>query len=453
MRYYAARKFALTATMFVVWPTMQSCGPSSVVPTAFAGLTVGQAIDNLQEAVESVVAQAGNESRATAIQIAGQLRLLTQELRIAYKDVLTDSFDKLDIQQQSLFLDLGNLIDRFSENMGDSLQGVEASVNELSDTIDRSVLGSEDPRVFDYTPHYRIEQQGSDQIPISVRGKFLNYGDAYMSFGGHRFTPSLNTGKDLSFLVPSETLKANETKLSFKELSVFVGQDPGFWSFWTSAEMQEYRLLVYVLPKQLGHYQVTAIKQVPDIQMKRVKQFFSVISNKRSPKKEIFSISSPAGWKFVDQFWNSTRIDHGSNSAHSVVRVDDHTLSVSITAGNNPRNGRAGKVEGEVVYVLEQEDGRMKTIAMPDVAGGTLSWLDKKAHTLPEGTRYFRVDLDLFNGANRSYVEDTRDRFVTISFDPRDRFLRIAPRSPEKASEGPIEPLEQRAAIKEKDGC
>jgi hypothetical protein len=405
---------------------------SSTSQAVFTGLTVMAAIDQLDSMVQEAIDKAGNEGRATTMVASGQARLAIDHLREAYADSLDKTFDKLDTQQKAIFRDLDSSISQLSDNIDQHIEDVDNIVDNLTTSIDASLIGTETPRVFQYTPKYYVDYSSSDKISITIKGKYLNFHEPIIKIKDKIYIPKTKTETELTYLIPKEKLLGEDTTVSHKTINLTVFKQKRLW-YTLGIKRQNipvnYSLLVYLLPKNIGHFSINVVRKIPRTERRSGRgPDWSITSGRRHDIRRSYSHASPSGWTFDvgSVSFHVTRADNGRKT-NANVSPSAHVINVELWADGYRHHHNT--FSGYLTYTEYRptHDNKNETFKSKE----KIKWKDSKVYTLPNHTVSYVIKLETFNGYSRSYNSNVADdSFLNISYDAGSRQIRIVPQKP-----------------------
>lgn len=435
---------------------------ASLVPFA-ADMTLGQALDRLEETADQILENAGDQARGTVMEVGQQSLNSIAALRAAYSDSLDETFSALSKTERQAFEDVRSSIGQAEDFEGKTTEDLERLEGKMIAALQRLPLVDDIPFVQHTSPSYFV-LDGKGPIRLQVTGFNLAVGDPHLMISGERIDPTDEEDGRLLFLVPqppqgaleaSEGLLADALNATLEgtpldslplwnqppvlgELVVY--QQTGWWIFGEEVP-HTYRIAFFPVPPVVGAF-VASIKREEEIQerVERTTQGYRCESpHGRGSDRVNVSIAPTAGWQIDPNSirWHESYKNHGSHTMRSssgsgfTAELSCYgwgqvkKLGVVIDAGNQ------GVISGHYTYT-EFRPSRQQVVQ--PIERGILRWnADVALLDLPDETTSVSVALLPFTGELAVTLGGDRNRWLTVDFDRSTKQAVIHARTAEAA--------------------
>lgn len=233
------------------------------------GDKVKDIIAKLQEAMGSLIQQAGGETRLTMTHGYQLSQAMISNLAAQYSDSLDLTFRQLDSQQRKGFDDFRVLINQNQRWVHGDIQEGLRTVQDLNVVINNLAISSSRPIVTRFAPTYISPASASDTVLIEVSGFHLY--DALSSkrpslrIEQKEYTADGATDNVVSFNIPRESIQVSSDRLQYVTFDLTLYQNTSNWVvsfFHKKYEPTHYSLMFAVLPENLGSYSVATKSMV-----------------------------------------------------------------------------------------------------------------------------------------------------------------------------------------------
>jgi hypothetical protein len=171
------------------------------------GLVLNEVLKGFATRIQNIVAQAGDEARATALAAAGEVNVLVNNISFAYKDALQNTIKDTDRaltdQLQKLDSVLTKLESDLNQDVGDALKQVQ----QIALTVP---FADRAPQLTRQSP--RITSIAADEIVLKLDGVFYYAKDSgytpFAALNGKRIESSGATNQ-IMFVLKKEYLSTN----------------------------------------------------------------------------------------------------------------------------------------------------------------------------------------------------------------------------------------------------
>jgi hypothetical protein len=289
-------------------------------------------ISHFRAEMSALISQAGGEARVTLVRAMQVCDELISSLTVAYADSVRVTFGELDKQEQKTFSDTRHLLDELGREIrGPTDKGLQLG-KDLTVVLNEFAFWTKKPLVTavnrNYVPPASIEKT----IKIQVNGLRLHAAgvdNPKLIIGDKEFkTPDEYTDVAIAFTVPRSVFASQENGTSFQSAILTLERDASGWAPWNwyKVEAIQFRILLTVLPEQLGTYTINRILHVrrPDIRELFVSPKLQAATEGSSDTKWGCYVP-PEGYKFD---LSSIDLKQDGKTAHK-----DNDTSVSTNTG------------------------------------------------------------------------------------------------------------------------
>lgn len=276
------------------------------MPAVLSGkTTINEIIKNFRDAMDSLIAKAGGESRLTLLRAYQLVDSLIHSLELTYKDALKTTFEELDNQQRKALEDTNKLLGELQETTRQPLIEASNIAKDALTTLNNIAFWVKGPIVTNYTPEFISPAFFGGDVRVHVQGfKFRSNSNGVaptIKVNDTTIPADEFTDNELSFIIPRSKLLITDTKTEFLRIVLKFAQKSSWlqWLLWKQNEPIAYPLLSLVLPEQLGSFRYEQ-KLREEIQETQRWESPLVDTNKtRTQNKYVHDcFEPPAGWKF-----------------------------------------------------------------------------------------------------------------------------------------------------------
>lgn len=411
-----------------------------------AGATMGSIIDQLEGSVKNIINHADDAVSNNSFRIRQQGEVLLGQLNAMVADQRDKTFAQLNESQKQAFLGIRNSIAQLSQLERVTARDIQRTTNTVGTAMANLPFGKSTPRVIEYGPTYVLGKPAGGPAArqvVSVSGIALGEGVPQLKMQGVQCQPLAKTEISLKFSCPGAWSADAEVKAASGELQVY--QKPGFWRglFGAKAKPRAYKLSVFVVPPELGKYDLSVIRKVLGQEQNSRSQDFRAENGHCDDDREIlFPFNTTPGWS-IDPASIRADCDKSSRSSCSGLR---NVTATSFGYFGVVRNSGdcAPKIFGHRAYVDARGNVRgritwtevrqVERIVTEPVGHGGLEWAKAVQLPLPDGVQRISLTVNQLDG-KRTIVtgDDATQRWYAVQSDPVNRFVLVSPRTLDEA--------------------
>ncbi|MDQ0249016.1 hypothetical protein J2W22_001063 [Sphingomonas kyeonggiensis] len=410
-----------------------------------AGATMGSIVDQLEGSVRNIINNADDAVSNNSFRIRQQGEVLLGQLNAMVADQRDKTFAQLNESQKQAFLGIRNSIAQLSRLERVTARDIQRTTNTVGTAMGNLPFGKSTPRVIEYGPTYILGKPAGGPATreiVSVSGIALGEGTPQLKMQGVQCQPLAKTEISLKFACPGSWSADAEVKAASGELQVY--QKPGFWRglFGARAKPRSYKLSVFVVPPELGKYDLSVIRKVlGQEENSRSQDFRSDNGHCDGNREVLFPFNVTPGWR-IDPASIRVNCDTSSRSSCSGLRNVTATsfgyLGVVRNSGSCGRTpfGNAwvdarGNVRGRATWTEVRE---IEKIVTEPVGQGGLEWAKAVQLPIPEGVQRISLTVNQLDG-KRTIVtgDDATQRWYAVQSDPVNRFVLVSPRTLDEA--------------------
>lgn len=373
------------------------------------GITLGVLLNQFGDKVENSVKLAENSGKGVIIQAGSTLYLAIENAKIAYKESLDKTFERLDATTQGTINQIGSLTTQLERQTAEDVDHIMSR----SQTIISSLpFSNKQPQIGRFTPKYFAPSDQSYPVSIELFGNFsFASTKGYLPkliVNGKTYQPNQSTNQSLKFLVPASDLAPQfNNSFNYSIAKVTIPYKKGV--IFTSKKDAEYKLLIGVLPSSPGVVNIKhKIKNKVHEEQRKTTQGWAQHSSNDDITKKYNSDGFP-GWhikdpKFVVEWSQGNENDQWSKTLEAInpqVSYEVHTVH------HGP--GTSGKVNFHFDFTVERdievEEWKEETVQ--------LKWGESKIFNYSPGS--WTVVVDSFDGKHNEYSTSNLGNYIDIN--------------------------------------
>lgn len=411
--------------------------------------SVSSATDQLKDAAEEVIHNAGNEFGRGAFTARQNAEILIQQLNVIATELEGKTFKDLNESQRLFFVNTRNTLDEMRNTTDYSVARAQQLVSQADNMLGTLPGSNRTARVLDFSPRYVLSTTTPAPVVVSINGSWLGTGEPTLVAAGKACTRLQKTEVKLMFSCNLSNSSAL-SNLDYAKLNLVTFDRKSWWDslvelFGGHPKKRNYELAVAVVPRTIGAFSGFATVKKAVIEERNKEQLFRN-DNEHCQDTRTYNwtanIDSNDGWRLSAQ--PSTMLLSDSDATNEGIQGWSATgFTLQGKAKNN--GSCAPRIFGHRAYV----DGRghvairanwvetrttFKEVEVP-IELGDIQWGVEKSTTLPEGASFASVKSKLING--KSFEDTSNDAAIRhwyrVSFDIKNRRVLIRPQELETA--------------------
>jgi hypothetical protein len=404
----------------------------------FDGLTVGAAITQLEAAGNRLIEKAGEEARTTIMVGSQQVQLQIENLKIAYKDMLGESFATLEIAEQRLFQDVNSLADNLNRGIYKSVDELARISDGLDESISRIPFFEKFPRLRKPGQIYFLKRDDEDAVKLDLYGSRLHiYGNEHIPFltvNGEKIKPIQSGSTSLGFNIPLKGFIAPEKIIKIETVELTVYQKEKWLFFWNDFVERTFTIPIFSLPNTLGNYRLSITERI-ETKVEHAHRTtgppneFKCRSGRTDDRTCNHAITVPGGQRLIHDspVFHVTRREE--NSPWEFTNVSDAGFTLKLVAKTASSNFARKNLNGWVSYKTYSE--ATDDVNTPNYAEGKIEWTKDVRIPTTEETIGFTLEIDMLDGNVEIITSgDTNNKFFDIIDDRVNNQVIIKPTKP-----------------------
>ena len=374
-----------------------SGNPAHAQGGVVTGLVLDEVLKGFTTRIQNIVAQAGDEARATAQVAAGEVNVLVANIAFAYKDALQTTIKETDRTLTDQLQKVDSVLTKLESNLKQDVSDTLDKVQQITLTLP---FTDKEPQVTKQSP--RIVSIANDQIVLKLDGIFIHAKDSgfapFATINGQRIESSATTNR-VMFVLKKEHLSSATDKMVLNNIQVTVPYKPGCWYCFFGKKEAAYNLLLGVLPAKAGKLEISATRPVPRTTERTLTSSTVGLSSqdccdRRGPVCDPSPI--PPGWSYVDGSAQMIELNEiGGSRKYSDWDEKGPRIGTNVcwwveTYQHN--HGTDGNVSFKLQYRIRQTLDQDETVRLASL---DLNWGDSRVVQLPDrvGTWIARYTL------------------------------------------------------------
>ncbi len=411
----------------------------SFIATANNDLTdsTEKKLEEVLKLTDSVINNSVKQSDYLLFQSGIEAKLALDSWKRMNNDQLDTGFQKLNENGQRFLFVLDDTMRFTSGNVGKNLNDSHRMAEKIEQFLNKEKPWNSAPAVLKISPAAVYFDGKNETVPIKLHGENLNFENAMIEIGSHKFKAVETNPQSILFQLPLSLFNFNAHKSSVLKAAFSAAVKPNwFSSFYRENELYTVPLKFLLLPKQLAEFRINYASQL--------------ITRKEYPMTENlqFSDSTP-GWSCKDFNFmpgDGRTIDIDSvntlqTSAREgkfrVVRIKEQEITLELCAKrwSDLNNAQISTGPGNIDVALEWKEYRTEETQRKGLKKGQLGWGETYSVKLPANTRNIYVQTTLFNGQKDTAKKSGElNEFLLLHYDPKQQQLSLEQNIPPQLS-------------------
>ena len=393
-------------------------------------LAVGFA--DLSDSIKALAKEVSADAADVAFPALQQAHLIVENLELDLEPDLGKPFSRLKEKQRSDYHQAVAIVDRIGQTPRDR-QGWIAVSKHVDAVAAQLLRDVGPPAVLSYRPASMVPG-GEGAVTVEIVGVGLQKGEAVADFGGVAILPSADDKDRLQIQLPAAQIQGAEKAVSTASVQLNLSRTKKpllITDFLGGTKTASFELLLFVLPKTLGTYRVSALVPGAAVETREMQtdpitvESESAIGRTETCRKLV--IDEP-GWDVDPESvrWQSTLEENGQFVR--VQKAQDGGVCLLFTVYGRGVALGPGRIRGYAAYSASRQ---AKDPKPEQIAAGSLEWGQEAAAPLPAGVEEYVVEATLFDGAKLTVEEPGQYGLVEIREDEPGRRLLIRSRKPQ----------------------
>lgn len=395
--------------------------------------SVSNVISDIEQSISNLIEDMDNVVSARSFQLRLELMFILSEMENKGNSFVSKTFGELNDAQQLFF-----------ENTKKSVLEIESMMNQGLDTMDDMLvhaeqiiaqvpLTEEEPRIRSFVPLYIKSIDSPGEVKISLKGSFLNHGDAKFEMAGEFCEEISQTDSLLEFKCNSKSFVAFED-LNYVSGTLLVQKKRGFWKglFGKKADYKKYSTSIVVVPSMLGSYEIQATVNIQNVEYAdRSGRWGHVNPHCRSRRSRTTNFG-PQGrdWK-INVNSIETRFTNRRRGSHRVINASENGFQVESVARNRGSCALGSRdARGASVGVVTWKEYKINpSTEVKVVSNGTIEWGRDIVVDLPTNIRGFKVIVRQIDGNEAIVINADDKKWFSVTRDAPSTALVVSPKS------------------------
>lgn len=407
------------------------------------GATIGSLVDQLEGSVKNTINRVSGAVDANTFRIRQHGEILLSQLDAIASNQRDKTFAQLNATEQKAFVDIKASIDQLAHLQKATATDVQQATNRVGTAMANLPLGKSTPRVTDYGPVYVVsttDVTGAMVQVVTVAGMVLGEGTPKLRIKGVDCSLLSKTEISLRFSCPSKTWTA-PSGVGSADGDLEVYQKAGFFKslFGGKPEVRPYKLSIFVVPPELGKYNLAVTRKVTTQRTQaRSQDYRSENGHCDGDRDVLFPFNVTPGWAI-----DPASIQEGCNSSERSSCQGKRDLSATSFAistvvrnsgdcgpkvfGHHTWVDAKGNVRGTVTWT---ETIPVDAIVTEPAGQGSLEWGKAVQLPLPSGVQAISLTIEQLDKKRVIVVgNDMAQRWYTVQSDPVNNYVLVSPRS------------------------
>jgi hypothetical protein len=398
---------------FLLIPLTTNAQVGAAAGSIGTGIAVSNVVKDIEQSTANLIDDLDNVVSARSFQLRLELMFLLNELENKSSKLVGKTFGELNKSQQLFFENTNKSIAEIERLMSEGMDDADMMITHAEQIVAQIPFTENEPRLRTFSPLYVKSLDDTEPLKISIKGSFLNHGEAKLEVAGQFCDMITQTDSSLDFICDSAPFAAFET-VNYVKGNLIVEEEQGFWDNLLSGnkEYKQYAISVSVVPKLAGSYKILATVNTKDKKTQgREGKWGHVNPHCRSSKSSSTNFGpSGTGW-LIDVNSITTRVTNSRKGSHSLQNVSENGFQVYAKARNKGNcvlgsKDSRGAREGVASW---QEYNFTSGTAVQTLGSGDLEWGKDIAIDLPVNLRGFKVIVNQIDG-NVSVVNTAEDK-------------------------------------------
>lgn len=372
---------------------------------------------------------AGNEFTAA---LAKNALDVINAWKIANKELIEETFKKLDDSDQKFFNNLDAALEKISHEREITFANAQQLTVQWATIVGNLPFASKDAELYYYTPRV-IAPVGNSVISVSLTGpRLANSNPLLVDDQQRRLALRHSTEFELVANIDRKTLKFADTELSFMNLHLTFVKSSGL----LSSENSGRDMQIWLLPKIMAHYSIRTKVNTDETSTFTIDVFGK---GKDAPYNILISIPpdlKEQKWKLDTEklLRNDYQIvdlggDHGHCTGLRRESLSSESFVFYIDLGHRTVGFTKSDAWQNCRLTIPVKRLKHQAIDGPTFEGD-LNWTDDKPINLPPDMTSYTVSLKMFDG--RSYIVTDIDHlpYGSLSIIKHDQSLIFRPNPP-----------------------
>ena len=431
----------LVVRVVVVQP---SCTYAALGDLLYPRESINDNIDHMEQATRRLIELFGKTVDETTLRLLTRTLLAIDDLKIAYRDSLDLTFDKISAERRSAFYDISALLQQTDDALSRDIGNISEIEQRFSNTLTRVLRGPQTPWLLSYSPVAFFSRRPSD-LMIHVTGQHLQNSMSVLKIKGREIAAASAAAGNTDFVVPKNLLSPDNDGLVHATLSL-VSPEPAsiwnLWYLWNGPEVSTYRIFLRPLTDRVGTYSIEAHgvdnstigKTVSKDSLSFKTELDTAVEKSADPKNQEHCIlaselTDPGKWEFEP---GKTEAVATTNNRHGIrlaciigmglganinspqCIVDSSNAAPTVTVDHSDKicmrflidlrspdtKFSTGKIEGFLRYSIK----RTEAVPWDFKSDGDLFWNKDESIRLPSGGRGFKLSFAFSDsGENRLF--------------------------------------------------
>lgn len=459
----------LISILFCAFLSVNSA-KAQTVETA-AGATVGGFLLSASGIIDDVIEDSANEANYVVFNAAIQLRMLIESFRHAARDMMDDSFDRLDDSQAQLFSNINSSLVQLQLAVYQPIKEARETVESVQQIVADVSVWNDTAAVTRIYPTVIGPASNREHVIVVVRGISLHKSDPQLTVSGEVVERVALTIQEAKFKVPVELLLNNREEISTVSGSITLkSEDCALWFLLCEEGRVTFETAFFTLPNKLAEISIvyntkaeqriysdrvferkfhkstgdlTQYKCTNYIQGPHDAEFFVDIDSLRPTPYQANCTFPNGGWlgvlrrqKCQGDLMTMPGTHGRAGHRWKLLGKSPAGFSLELCAKSEIR--KLKKRTGEQHVNMTWREYRVDDVISPQsnlVTEPDIIWNMGRVIKFPEDSHAISVEIRYFDGTTAAVTGNYADQYLNVAWNASTRQMQINTRAPSSIEE------------------